>query len=250
ARFGKIRLEKRAHYAKKVAEIANSLYIDLTTNKPNVKGLILAGSAGFKTVLAGHESFDARLQNIVLQTLDISYGQEEGLKQAIKLAQGCLTDCKFVQEQRLLNTYMDEIRQDTGCFCFGVRDTLNCLEMGAVQLLIVFEDLSSLRVVTRNPQGLEDVHVVEPDQLHTVPKKDKETDQDLEIISNELLVEYLALNYKSFGTTIEFVSDKSAEGSQFCSGFGGIGGILRYPIDMAALDPMDSSEMDDLDDFI
>lgn len=31
-------------------------------------------------------------------------------------------------------------------------------------------------------------------------------------------------NYTKFGTVLEFVTDRSQEGSQFVSGFGGIGG--------------------------
>jgi peptide chain release factor subunit 1 len=38
------------------------------------------------------------------------------------------------------------------------------------------------------------------------------------------LVEWLANNYKSFGATLEIITDKSQEGSQFVKGFGGIGG--------------------------
>lgn len=34
-----------------------------------------------------------------------------------------------------------------------------------------------------------------------------------------------------FGCQLEFVTNKSQEGSQFCRGFGGIGGILRYSVD-------------------
>lgn len=34
-----------------------------------------------------------------------------------------------------------------------------------------------------------------------------------------------------FGCVLEFITNKSQEGSQFCRGFGGIGGILRYSVD-------------------
>jgi len=30
---------------------------------------------------------------------------------------------------------------------------------------------------------------------------------------------------------LEVVTDKSAEGNQFCVGFGGLGGILRYKVE-------------------
>lgn len=45
------------------------------------------------------------------------------------------------------------------------------------------------------------------------------------------LVEWFAENYKLFGTTLEFVTNRSQEGSQFVKGFGGIGGILRYKVE-------------------
>ena len=40
-----------------------------------------------------------------------------------------------------MRRYFDEISQDTGKYCFGVDDTLQCLDMGAVETLIVWENL-------------------------------------------------------------------------------------------------------------
>ena len=45
------------------------------------------------------------------------------------------------QEKRLIGKYFDEISQDTGKYVFGVDDTLKALEMGAVETLIVWENL-------------------------------------------------------------------------------------------------------------
>ena len=48
--------------------------------------------------------------------------------------------------------YFDEIAQDTKRFCFGVNDTLKALEMGAVDILIVWENLDITRYVLKNHQ--------------------------------------------------------------------------------------------------
>lgn len=66
------------------------------------------------------------------------------------------------------------------------------------------------------------------------------------------LLEWLANTYKKHGCAIEFVSDKSPEGSQFVKGFGGIGGILRYSLNMGAISSYleDGDEEEDLEDFI
>jgi peptide chain release factor subunit 1 len=45
-----------------------------------------------------------------------------------------------------LPRYFDEISQDTGKYCFGIVDTLQCLDMGAVETLIVWESLDVRRL--------------------------------------------------------------------------------------------------------
>ena len=55
---------------------------------------------------------------------------------------------------------------------------------------------------------------------------------ELELVEKMSLLEWLANKYKDFDATLEIVTDKSQEGSQFCKGFGGIGGILRYRVDL------------------
>lgn len=46
----------------------------------------------------------------------------------------------------------------------------------------------------------------------------------MELVECQPLLEWLANNYKNFGATLEIITDKSQEGSQFVRGFGGIGG--------------------------
>lgn len=74
------------------------------------------------------------------------------------------------------------------------------------------------------------VCVPPPQAKSTDHFKDKESGTDLEVQEKLALLEWLAANYKKFGCTLEFVTNKSQEGSQFCRGFGGVGGVLRYQV--------------------
>ena len=49
--------------------------------------------------------------------------------------------CSWAHVLWVVHRYFDEISQDTGKYCFGVDDTLQCLDMGAVETLIVWENL-------------------------------------------------------------------------------------------------------------
>ncbi len=60
----------------------------------------------------------------------------------------------------------------------------------------------------------------------------------------------MANTYKKYGAVLEIVTNKSEEGSQFCKGFGGIGGLLRYKVDLSGSDEPDEYAEDDLDAWI
>ncbi|RGB30972.1 peptide chain release factor eRF1/aRF1 [Rhizophagus diaphanus] len=239
-RFARLREEKRHNYVRKVAELAVQFYI--TNDKVNVTGLILAGSADFKTELSQSDMFDNRLQTKVIKLVDVSYGGENGFNQAIELAAESLANVKFIQEKKLIQKYFDEISQDTGKFCFGVDDTLKGLELGAVETLIVWENLDTTRYVLKNSAGSEVVvHMTKEQEKDRTLYTDKETGLEMEIVDRTPLLEWFADHYKDFGANLEFVTNRSQEGSQFVKGFGGIGGLLRYKVDFDTLN-YDSEE--------
>eukprot|EP00978_Attheya_sp_CCMP212_P020867 scaffold60269_cov51-Attheya_sp.AAC.5 len=260
-RFARLRLEKRHNYVRKVAELATQLYVT-DGQRPNVQGIVLAGSADFKSELMRSDLFDQRLSKIVIKMVDVSYGGENGFNQAIEIAAETLGAVKLMKEKKLLQKYMDEISQDTGKYCFMVEDTLKALDLGAVEDLIIWENLEVNRYVVRNTATSEEsiLHLTAEQEANDTFFHDKETGVELEVVEKESMVEWMANNYKNFGCNLEFVTDRSGEGTQFVKGFGGIGGILRWKVDFVelsnfdeahALDDADSDEdgSDDNDDY-
>jgi peptide chain release factor subunit 1 len=98
--------------------------------------------------------------------------------------------------------------------------------MGSVEILIAWENLDIMRYLLKNANTNEEkiLHLTpeqEKDKSHFV---EKETGVELELLESMPLLEWLANNYKQFGATLEIITDRSQEGSQFVKGFGGIGG--------------------------
>ncbi|XP_022866669.1 eukaryotic peptide chain release factor subunit 1-3-like [Olea europaea var. sylvestris] len=239
-RFARLRMEKRHNYVRKTAELATQYFINPVTSQPNVSGLILAGSADFKTELGQSDMFDPRLQAKILNVVDVSYGGESGFNQAIELSAEILSNVKFIQEKRLIGKYFEEISQDTGKYVFGVDDTLKVLEMGAIDTLIVWENLDIVRYELKNSSTGEIIikHLNKEQEADQNNFRDLNTTAELEVQDKKPLLEWFAEQYRQFGCTLEFVTNKSQEGSQFCRGFGGIGGILRYQVDVRAFDEL------------
>jgi len=245
-RFARLRVEKRHNYVRKCAEAATQHFI--TDDRPNVEGMVLAGSASFKNDLYNSDIFDQRLKPIVIKIVDTSYGGENGFNQAIELSKEALANVKFVREKKLLADFMQEIAKDTNKYCFGFRDTIRAMEMGALETCVVWESLELLRVELKNPQTEETKEVyMEPKEMaNSEFLKDEATGVVWEIVEQEEFLEWLASKYKNYGCKLEFVTDRSQEGAQFVKGFGGIGGFLRYVVNFAELDDM--LEVDENDD--
>ncbi|GKB10189.1 eukaryotic peptide chain release factor subunit 1-3 [Tanacetum coccineum] len=179
-----------------------SMVVDLATKwyicyYINISALVVAASPTYKTKLIGR--LDLRLQNKVMCTVEVSYGGNPGFDEAIALLSNYLYNVMFVQEKSLLQKFMKEIGEETNKYVFGMEDTLR-----DVWIRSNFRDAG--------------------------------TNAEMEVLEKTSLKDWFAHGYKEFGCTLEFVIDSSLEGSMFCRALGGIGGILRYRVDIRAFD--------------
>lgn len=240
-RFQRLCDEKRRNYLRKVANLAANHF--LKDNRPTVAGMVVAGEADCKDELVKSNVFSKVLRSIIVGTFTIPHGRERGFHLAIEQSAEAIGATQTLQEKQILGQFLQEIDQDTGKYCFAIKDTLQALEMGAVETLIVWEDLDVTRCVHRN---------LETDELYVVYEKSLKKNGDMtigdeknEVVEKDSLVDWLCENFRRFGCKVSIVSSRTSVGTQFASGFGGIGGILRWKIDFVDLrgyDDCDSNE--------
>ncbi|VVB01729.1 unnamed protein product [Arabis nemorensis] len=136
---------------------------------------------------------------------------EDGFNEAIKLSSHITAAVKFVKEKCLLDKYFKEINQDTGKY-------------------VMKNSLTGETVIKH---------------LNKEEERDATNIKELDVKEKMPLIEWFADEYKRFGCALEFVTNKSQEGYKFCKDLGGIGGILRYKLDMSAFDSEDAEVSDD-----
>ena len=252
-RFFRLRLEARHNYLTKVTELATKCFVDPSTNKVNVSGIVLAGAADFKDQLSANQILDPRVQASVVACVDVAYGFNQGLYQAIELSSNILKNVSLVHQKKLLARFFSEIAQDTEKTCFGVADTMNALESGGAETLLVWDRLDIVRTeVVCKETGQKRVlfRREKQEQVKQEPsakevtvangKEEEQTDTEEER-SSQLLVDWLAEHHQEMGAKLEIVHDASPQGSQFCRGFGGIGALLRYRMTFASTTDGDNS---------
>lgn len=224
-RYAHLRLEQRMMYRKECEGMAKKYFIDPSTTLPNVEGIIIAGSAQFKCEL----QLDGRLAPLVLGTVDLAYGNESGLREAITKSADILGDSVMKKELVALQSFFREIDMDTDMYFYGLKELQVALEKGAVKTLIITRDKhNDLRRIT-----LEDGTC-----LITSSTKDVKTI----MVSDESFLEWAIRNLD-----VVTVGDESGEGHQFANGFGGIGGFLQYNRGMALPSVVGDDDGEDVD---
>lgn len=94
--------------------------------------------------------FDPRLACKIVKIVDVSYGGENGLNQAIELSQESLTNVKFVQEKNIISKFFDCVAIDSGTIVYGIQDSMQLLLDGVIEKILCFEELTTLRVTRKN----------------------------------------------------------------------------------------------------
>eukprot|EP01115_Flamella_aegyptia_P005650 TRINITY_DN2366_c0_g1_i1.p1 TRINITY_DN2366_c0_g1~~TRINITY_DN2366_c0_g1_i1.p1 ORF type:complete len:246 (-),score=63.33 TRINITY_DN2366_c0_g1_i1:436-1173(-) len=154
-RFARLRIEARHNYLVKVCELALKYFVDQASNKLNVRGIVTGGSGDLKEQLASAKELDPRVRAGILDTVDISYGFTQGLQQAIELSAALMKDVSLVKQKKLMSKFFEELQLDTGKCAYGIEDSLEALSSGAVETLMVWENLNITRFTLTNARSLE-----------------------------------------------------------------------------------------------
>ena len=88
-----------------------------------------------------NKRYNIRLRKIIMSVVDISYGGDQGLNQAIELSKSCLTNIKLVQEQQIVGKFFEVLNIDTGKIIYSIEDTMRALLEGAIEKLLIFDNL-------------------------------------------------------------------------------------------------------------
>lgn len=67
-----------------------------------------------------------------------------------------MANVKFIKEKKLIIKLFEEVALDSSKICYGVNDTMKALEMGAVETLVIWENLEFIWFKIRNPTTKEE----------------------------------------------------------------------------------------------
>lgn len=218
-RFQRVREGLINDFYKNIAVVARSVFAE------DIKGILLGGPGPSKNDFYDGGYLPTEMTKRILGIKDLGYTDEHGLHELVEKGSDILAEAAVSKEKQLVNRFFTELQKDTGKVSYGIQSVLKALEAGAVDIILITEDLEYSEIEFQCSCGNSGAIFVKNDNM------DKMTcakcGQPLQIMGKRDIVEAFEELVKTYGTNIEIISRSTREGEQLYQ-LGGIGAILRY----------------------
>lgn len=223
-RFDRL-IDLAAHeFKKRIGEHMNDAFLGIE----DLKGIILGGPGHTKEEFLKGDYLQYELKNKVIATVDTSYTGEFGIREVIDKSMDILEEMDVMQEKQLVQKFLKELINDNGLASYGEKEVRKNLQMGAVDILLLSEDLIKTRATMECVNCGNKVQVT-----YNNSKADEELicencNEKMKVSEVKDLVDDFVEMAEELGSDVEIISTETEEGMQLFKAFGGIGAILRY----------------------
>lgn len=222
-------IEQAAHeWFKECGEKASEFFLNMP-----VKAILLGGPGATKNFFAGEGYLHHEVQKKLYPTyFDTGYTDEDqGLKELVEAAGGAIQGLAILDDKHLMQRFLRETaKADGGLAEYGEEQVRRALGMGAVDHLLLAEDLRRTRLTfTHRQTGETRVRTVETARIDdAVDAVAKEWGGSNVNVEKADVVEELSGLAESQGSHVHIVTPASEEGGILRNAFGGIAALLRY----------------------
>lgn len=223
-RFDRV-IELAAHeFLKRIGEHINDAWLPL----PDLDGVVLGGPGHTKEEFLKGDYMNHEIKKKVITTVDTSYTGEFGIREVIDKSMDVLTEIDVMREKKLVQKFLHELVSDNGLASYGEKEVRKNLQMGAVEILLLSEDLNSKRISY-------ECSVCGHSSQYTTKNSESDSEQTcnncnekMKVVESKDVIDDFVEMSEEVGSEVEIVSTETEEGMQLLRAFGGIGAVLRY----------------------
>ncbi|MFW6018938.1 MAG: peptide chain release factor aRF-1, partial [Halapricum sp.] len=224
-RFARLRLEAIDNFYQEVAGMANDLFVP---ERHDMDGVLVGGPSPTKDEFLDGGYLHHELQEMVLGKFDVAYTDESGLYDLVDAAEEVLAEHEILQDKEVMERFFKQLH-DGNKATYGFNQTRQNLNMGAVEQLLISEDLRKDVLTYECSNGHTEYELIETTaetESHTCSTCNEEVPAAK--AEREDAIDHLMKLADQRGTETVFVSSDFEKGEQLLTAFGGVAGILRY----------------------
>ncbi|UCD03260.1 MAG: peptide chain release factor 1 [Candidatus Aenigmatarchaeota archaeon] len=222
ARYARVREGLLNDHLKKTGEIATAFFRELK----DLRGVVIGGPGPIKDMFHNGDFLPSDLKSKVVGVVDTSYTGVPGLEEMLVRGEDILAEASVTRERKIMERFFSELAKDSGLAIYGIKETVEALEKGAVETLLISEDLDWVHAGLQCPSCRK--------ALKKMVREDRKNDVKcpgcgtvMELKEENDAVEMLDGLAEQRGANVEMVSAHTREGEQLLE-MGGVAGLLRY----------------------
>jgi peptide chain release factor subunit 1 len=223
-RFDRL-IDLAAHeFLKRIGNHMNEAFLGV----PDLKGVIIGGPGHTKDEFVEGDYLHHEIKNLLITTVDTSYTGEFGIREVMEKSMDVLTEIDVVREKKLVQKFLVELIDEEGLASYGEAEVRNNLQMGAVEVLLLSEDLKSKRVNYECQSCGKTIDKTIKNENEIKDKTCPNCNEKMKVGETEDVIDDFVALAEEVGSEVEIISTETEEGMQLLKAFGGIGAILRY----------------------
>lgn len=228
-RFEQLRRIAIHDFYKRIGDAASKAFLEVEPTE--LKGILIGGHSPTKEEFNEGEFLHYELRKKVLGLFDTGYTDESGFSELINAAEDTLQGIDLIKQKKDMEVFFKEIATESGKVSYGEDNVRANLEINAVDILLLSEDIRSERVTIKcSVCGYENKWTRKWKHGEAVPIAGNcyQCGSAFEVTYVvDIVGEFSELADKG-NARIVFISTDFDEGSQLMIAFGGIAAILRY----------------------
>jgi peptide chain release factor subunit 1 len=235
-RFERATEEAAGQWYKHCGEVASETFLQYE----EMQGVFVGGPGPSKRDFMDGDYLHHEVTKKVIEPYyDTGYTDEYGLRELADMVASTQSQLSLSREKQLMQRLLKEItKTDGGLAVYGEDHVRAAILLGALDTLIVSEDLRRVRLQTvcRECDAKTTRTMQVKADTTTKPGSCPQCGKDaLDIESSIDVVEELGELTENAGGSVEIVGSDSEEGETLIRAFGGIAGFLRYQADVETM---------------
>ncbi|AUB54818.1 MULTISPECIES: peptide chain release factor aRF-1 [Methanobacterium] len=225
-RFDRL-IELAAHeFLKRIGEHMNEAFLELE----GLKGIIIGGPGHTKEDFINGDYLHHEIKQKIITTVDTSYTGDFGIREVIDKSMDVLTEIDIMREKKLVQRFLTELVDENGLASYGEAEVRQNLINGAVEVLLLSEDIKSKRYTFQCHSCGNQVEKTIKNEGEVKDKSCENCGETMKVSSSEDVIGDFVTLAEEVGSEVEIISTETEEGMQLLRAFGGIGAILRYRV--------------------
>lgn len=222
-RFDRV-IDLAAHeFKKRIGEHMNDAFLDME----DLTGVVIGGPGHTKEEFVQGDYLNYEIKDKIITTVDTSYTGEFGIREVIDKSSDVLEELDVMKEKKVVQKFLKELINEKGLASYGEKEVRNNLIIGAVDTLLLSEDLLLVKHTVKCINcGFEKSVTLKPHE--NFEESCTDCNDKMKVSSSKTVIEDFVELAEEVGSDVEFISTETEEGMQLLKAFGGVAAILRY----------------------